>query len=88
MTALAILIHAACSYFEFISNDCRTVEDCYLLGRLCYNEKDMYHTILWMQQALDLSRQLSAASRSIPTVDILYYLSYSVAVVSVKANIV
>ncbi|XP_012939002.1 prolyl 4-hydroxylase subunit alpha-1 [Aplysia californica] len=29
-----------------------TAEDCFELGRICYNEGDFYHTKLWMQQAL------------------------------------
>ncbi|CAL1543171.1 unnamed protein product [Lymnaea stagnalis] len=30
-----------------------SVEECFELGRLSYNEGDFYHTMLWMEQALD-----------------------------------
>ncbi|BFZ17688.1 hypothetical protein BsWGS_20727 [Bradybaena similaris] len=30
-----------------------SVEDCFELGRLAYNEGDFYHTVLWMEQALN-----------------------------------
>ena len=30
-----------------------SVEDCFELGRISYNSGDFYHTMLWMQEALE-----------------------------------
>jgi prolyl 4-hydroxylase len=53
-----------------------TANDCYELGRIAYNEGDYYHTILWIQEALNLlDKELSA-----PTIDratLLDYLAYA-----------
>lgn len=64
---------------------CSTAEECFLLGRLSYNEKDLYHTILWMQEALDIDKAagpLSPSNRTVERTEILDYLSYAMAVVS------
>uniref|UniRef100_A0A671SBR5 procollagen-proline 4-dioxygenase n=1 Tax=Sinocyclocheilus anshuiensis TaxID=1608454 RepID=A0A671SBR5_9TELE len=53
-----------------------TVDDCFDMGKLAYNEIDYYHSVLWMQQALrqmDLGEDAKTAKA-----DILDYLSYSV----------
>ncbi|XP_073680273.1 prolyl 4-hydroxylase subunit alpha-2 isoform X1 [Garra rufa] len=53
-----------------------TVDDCFDMGKLAYNENDYYHSVLWMQQAL---RQMdSGEDAKTPKADILDYLSYSV----------
>ncbi|XP_012685077.2 prolyl 4-hydroxylase subunit alpha-2 isoform X1 [Clupea harengus] len=53
-----------------------TVDDCYDMGKMAYNDADYYHAVLWMQQAL---RQLDAGEEAVvPKTDILDYLSYSV----------
>lgn len=59
--------------------------DCFLLGRLSYTEKDFYHTILWMQEALDLDAGTATKESEVPSLDrkeVLDYLSYSLAMVS------
>ncbi|XP_067280830.1 prolyl 4-hydroxylase subunit alpha-2 isoform X4 [Pseudorasbora parva] len=53
-----------------------TVDDCFDMGKLAYNENDYYHAVLWMQQAL---RQMdSGEDAKTLKADILDYLSYSV----------
>ncbi|XP_072446517.1 prolyl 4-hydroxylase subunit alpha-2-like isoform X1 [Chiloscyllium punctatum] len=53
-----------------------TVEDCFELGKIAYNDADYYHTVLWMQQAL---KQLEEGEPSVITqAEALDYLSYSV----------
>ncbi|XP_078086807.1 prolyl 4-hydroxylase subunit alpha-2 isoform X3 [Mustelus asterias] len=53
-----------------------TVEDCFELGKIAYNDGDYYHTVLWMQQTL---RQLGEGESSVVTqAEALDYLSYSV----------
>lgn len=50
--------------------------DCYQFGVLAHNEKDYYHTVIWMQQALDmlnLGEDNSTASKT----EVLDYLSYA-----------
>lgn len=62
-----------------------TVDECFLLGRLSYNDKDLYHTILWMQEALDIDRAApyNPGNRTaVERKEILDYLSYALAVVS------
>ena len=50
-----------------------TVDDCYDMGKMAYNDADYYHAVLWMQQAL---RQLDAGEEAVvPKADILDYLS-------------
>ncbi|XP_069754215.1 prolyl 4-hydroxylase subunit alpha-2-like isoform X4 [Narcine bancroftii] len=53
-----------------------TVEDCFELGKVAYNDGDYYHTILWMEQTL---KQLEEGeSGGVTKADTLDYLSYSV----------
>ncbi|XP_048399189.1 prolyl 4-hydroxylase subunit alpha-2-like isoform X1 [Stegostoma tigrinum] len=53
-----------------------TVDDCFELGKIAYNDADYYHTVLWMQQAL---KQLEEGEPSVLTqAEALDYLSYSV----------
>lgn len=69
---------------------CSTADECFLLGRLSYNEKDLYHTILWMQEALDIDKATPAhspANRTVARAEILDYLSYALAVVSCRSDL-
>ncbi|GAB1610055.1 prolyl 4-hydroxylase subunit alpha-1-like isoform X1 [Argonauta hians] len=52
-----------------------TAEECFELGRYAYSQRDFYHTIMWMQEALDQdAREMNKTSdRSL----ILDYLSYA-----------
>ncbi|CAI9739422.1 prolyl 4-hydroxylase subunit alpha-1-like isoform X2 [Octopus vulgaris] len=52
-----------------------TAEECFELGRYAYTQRDFYHTIMWMQEALDQdARELNkTADRAL----ILDYLSYA-----------
>ncbi|CAG2121015.1 unnamed protein product, partial [Medioppia subpectinata] len=53
-----------------------TANDCFELGRQAYVNQDYYHTVLWMQEALDrLEREDSSAHTS--KVTILEYLAFS-----------
>ncbi|XP_049728655.1 prolyl 4-hydroxylase subunit alpha-2 isoform X1 [Elephas maximus indicus] len=53
-----------------------SVDDCFGLGRLAYNEGDYYHTVLWMEQVL---KQLDAGEEATtPKTQVLDYLSYTV----------
>ncbi|XP_076459710.1 prolyl 4-hydroxylase subunit alpha-1-like isoform X2 [Babylonia areolata] len=52
-----------------------TVEDCFQLGRLTYNEEDFYHTTLWMEEAMNRlgDKDATPAKR----VELLDYLAFS-----------
>lgn len=52
-----------------------TVDECFELGRLSYNEDDFYHTTLWMEQALSLLK--NDASTDSERAHMLDYLSFS-----------
>lgn len=50
--------------------------DCFELGRQSYLNGDFYHTVLWMQEAMD---QLSKGNNdTTDKADILEYLAFSV----------
>lgn len=50
--------------------------ECYDLGRVAYTNGDFYHTLMWMQEALDhLDKETN--NRSIKKIDILDHLAYS-----------
>ncbi|KAG8197753.1 hypothetical protein JTE90_006799 [Oedothorax gibbosus] len=49
--------------------------DCFELGRQSYNSGDHYHTILWMQEALD--RVDEETNKSVEKSEILEYLAFS-----------
>jgi hypothetical protein len=50
--------------------------DCFELGRQSYNNGDYYHTVLWMQEAMDrLQEEQNRTTISKP--DILEYLAFS-----------
>lgn len=53
-----------------------TANDCFELGRQAYINKDYYHTVLWMQEAMDrLNKEES--SKDIDKVTILEYLAFA-----------
>lgn len=49
--------------------------DCFELGRQAYNVQDYYHTVLWMQEALERleKENIKTASQA----DVLEYMAYS-----------
>jgi len=53
-----------------------SAEDCFRLGSVAYNKQDYYHTILWMEEALNKVEEEKEATIDRPT--LLDYLSYSV----------
>ncbi|EMP41594.1 Prolyl 4-hydroxylase subunit alpha-2 [Chelonia mydas] len=53
-----------------------TVDDCFGMGKIAYNEGDYYHTVLWMQQAL--KQHDEGEDAAITKVEILDYLSFAV----------
>ncbi|XP_042891211.1 prolyl 4-hydroxylase subunit alpha-1-like isoform X2 [Penaeus japonicus] len=52
-----------------------TAADCFELGRQSYNGGDHYHTVLWMNEALD--RQELESNKTVERADILEYLAFS-----------
>ncbi|XP_034243816.1 prolyl 4-hydroxylase subunit alpha-1 isoform X3 [Thrips palmi] len=52
-----------------------TAGDCFELGRQSYNNKDFYHTVQWMTEALQ--RFNEEANKTITKADILEYLAFS-----------
>ncbi|XP_044136718.1 prolyl 4-hydroxylase subunit alpha-2 isoform X1 [Bufo gargarizans] len=59
---------------EFVSS--LSVDDCFGMGKIAYNDGDYYHTVLWMQEALKLLDE--GEESTIAKVDVLDYLSYTV----------
>ncbi|CAJ0962148.1 unnamed protein product [Ranitomeya imitator] len=53
-----------------------SVDDCFGMGKIAYNDGDYYHTVLWMQEALKLLDE--GEESTTPKVDVLDYLSYTV----------
>ncbi|XP_032454381.1 prolyl 4-hydroxylase subunit alpha-1 isoform X2 [Nasonia vitripennis] len=51
--------------------------DCFELGRQSYNNGDYYHTVLWMQEAMDRLQEESSNRTTISKPDILEYLAFS-----------
>lgn len=49
--------------------------DCFEIGRLSYNSEDYYHTLLWMQEALDRSEKENPPTAT--EADILEYLAFA-----------
>lgn len=65
-------ISVACSFSRFHV----AAGDCFELGRQSYHNRDYYHTVLWMQEAMDrLQEEQNATTTSKP--DILEYLAFS-----------
>lgn len=53
-----------------------SASDCFELGRQSYHNRDYYHTVLWMQEAMDrLQEEQNVTTTSKP--DILEYLAFS-----------
>ncbi|GAB6027770.1 hypothetical protein CHUAL_002006 [Chamberlinius hualienensis] len=52
-----------------------SASDCFELGRQSYNEGDHYHTVLWMQEAMD--RYQEEVNKTVTKSDILEYLAFS-----------
>uniref|UniRef100_A0A914NY93 Tetratricopeptide repeat protein n=1 Tax=Meloidogyne incognita TaxID=6306 RepID=A0A914NY93_MELIC len=49
--------------------------DCFEIGRIAYNEEDYFHSLLWMQEALDrVKREMPP---SIAESEILEYLAFA-----------
>ncbi len=58
-----------------------TALDCYDLGRVAYANEDFYHTLMWMQEALDhLDKEIN--NESVNKFNILDHLAY----VTLKVN--
>ncbi len=53
-----------------------TALDCYDLGRVAYANEDFYHTLMWMQEALDhLDKEIN--NESVNKFNILDHLAYA-----------
>ena len=50
--------------------------ECYDLGRVAYTNGDFYHTLMWMQEALDHFGK-ETTNTSIKKIDILDHLAYA-----------
>lgn len=57
-------------------------EDCFELGRQAYNAQDYYHTILWMEQAMEQLKVEPA--KTVDAVTVLDYLAFSWSMVRTK----
>ena len=61
---------------KFISNSLElTAGDCFELGRHSYAAGDFYHTLLWMQEALD--REQDEQPKTVESAEILEYLAFA-----------
>ncbi len=58
-----------------------TAFECFELGRIAYNNKDYYHTVIWMTEAL-MQIEIDDDEK-VQKFEILDYLSYSTAQVSI-----
>lgn len=54
-----------------------SADDCFELGRQSYVKEDFYHTVLWMQEALERLNTTSQESEDAVKADILDYLAYA-----------
>ena len=52
--------------------------DCFEIGRVAYNNKDYYHTVMWMKEAYDRLRIEPKSTQGLDKIAILDYLSYAV----------
>jgi prolyl 4-hydroxylase len=52
-----------------------TAFECFELGRIAYNDKDYYHSIIWMSEALEQSE--AEEIKSVDKFQVLDYLSFS-----------
>lgn len=61
---------------QYLSNQLElSAGDCFELGRHSYNNADHYHTVLWMQEALDRVVKEEVPTTEVP--EILEYLAFS-----------
>ncbi|XP_022243855.1 prolyl 4-hydroxylase subunit alpha-1-like [Limulus polyphemus] len=52
-----------------------TAGDCFELGRQSYNNEDFYHTVLWMQEALERAEE--EIDKTADAAEVLEYLAYA-----------
>lgn len=52
--------------------------DCFEMGRQSYLNSDYYHTLLWMNEAMDRLNNNTNEPTIVPKADILEYLAFSV----------
>lgn len=62
--------------FSFSSE--MTSNDCFELGRQSYLNKDFYHTLLWMNEAMQRLHNDTTEATSTSKADILEYLAFAV----------
>lgn len=55
--------------------DAMNAHDCFEVGRASYNNKDYYHTLMWMQEALNRAEHEDPPSAAVS--EILEYLAFS-----------
>ncbi len=55
-------------------------DQCFELGKHAYNERDYYHTLLWMQEALD--RADREEEKTVEKHLVLDYLAFAASMVS------
>ncbi len=55
-------------------------DDCFVLGRFAYNNGDMYHTVLWMSEAVDIWEE--EKNKTADKAELLDYLAYAMSMVS------
>ncbi len=71
------------NYYFTISSIAR---DCYDLGRVAYTNDDFYHTLMWMQEALDhLNDEIG--KESVNEFDILDHLAFATSEVKIFQEI-
>lgn len=73
------VIRAPASLFSYLSNLFfvgLSAGDCFELGRQSYNNGDYYHTVLWMQEAMDRLQEEQNRTTTSKS-DILEYLAFS-----------
>jgi len=57
--------------------------ECYDLGRVAYTNGDFYHTLMWMQEALD-HLEKETTNSSVKRIDILDHLAYATSQVEIS----
>ncbi len=57
-------------------------KECYDLGRIAYTNGDFYHTLMWMQEALDILNK-ETNNTSVNKIDILDHLAYATSQVKI-----
>ena len=54
-----------------------SANDCFELGRQCYNSEDHLHSVLWLQEALIKYEEESHNNKTVTLHNILEHLSFS-----------